>query len=247
MKRIVATIVLLMLLPLSIAATSTPDVITRGKTGTDIYSIQVRLIELGYLNYRATGKFSDMTTNAVRNFQQRNNLPADGQIGAETMRVLFSDEAVRQGANPKFSSATGRAYNGAVTQKGAVSSWEAVSARFPVGSQARITDYNTGEAFTVTRTGGQNNAEVTATTAEDNEVFKHVFGGYSWEHRPVLVEINGTQYAGSLFGMPTGLEMAGSNGMSGSTFLYFNNARSDVYELADEEHVIALTTVTETS
>lgn len=234
------------MVPVSLGATSSPDVITRGETGTDIYSIQVRLIELGYLNYRATGKFSDMTTNAVRNFQLRNSLPADGQIGAETMRVLFSDDAVRQGANPKFSSAVGRAYTGAVSQKGAASSWEAISSLFPVGSQARITDYNTGETFTVTRTGGTNNAEITAVSADDNEAFSYIFGGYSWEHRPVLVEIDGTQYAGSLFGMPTGLEMAGSSGMSGSTFLYFNNARSDILGLADEEHVIAVTTVTET-
>lgn len=229
------------------AGTPAPDVITRGKTGTEIYSIQERLIELGYLNYRATGKFSNMTSNAVRNFQQRNGLPADGQIGAETMRALFSEDAVRQGANPKFSSAVGRAYTGSVVQSAAASTWEAIDAQFPVGSQVTVTDYNTGETFAVVRTGGVNNAEVTAASVQDNDAFLHVFGGYSWEHRPVLVEIGGTQYAGSLFGMPTGLEMAGSSGMSGSTFLYFNNARSDVFQLADEEHVLAITRVTETS
>ncbi|MBD5560753.1 MAG: peptidoglycan-binding protein [Clostridia bacterium] len=247
MKRYVAALLLFMILPLTAAATQSPDVVTRGATGTDIYSIQVRLIDLGYLNYRATGKYSDMTTSAVRSFQQRNGLPADGQIGAETMRVLFSDSAVRQGANPRFSSAVGRAYTGAVSSKGTVSSWDAIDARFPVGSEARITDYNTGESFTVVRTGGINNAEVTAASPQDNETFSYVFGGYSWEHRPVLVEIGGTQYAGSLFGMPTSLEIGGSSGMSGSTFLYFNNARSDVYELADEEHVIAITAVAETA
>lgn len=245
MKRLLAATLLCITALLSVGATGSPDVIAHGETGMDIYSIQVRLIELGYLNYRATGKFSDMTSSAVRSFQQRNHLPADGQIGAETMRLLFSDSAVRQGANPKFSSAVGRAFTGAVTQKGTVSSWDAVDSRFPVGSTVRVTDYNTGESFSMTRTGGLNNAEVTAATAEDNEKFRHVFGGYSWEHRPVLVEIGGTHYAGSLFGMPTGLEMAGGSGMSGSTFLYFNNARSDVFELADEEHVLAITNVTE--
>lgn len=243
MKRLLLLFLLVLLLPLQLGAVSdSPDVITHGETGTDIYAIQVRLIELGYLNYRATGKYSDMTTNAVRSFQQRNGLPADGQTGAETMHVLFSDDAVRQGANPRFSSAVGRAYTGAVREPGVVSSWETIGSFFPVNSQAVITDCNTGETYTVIRTGGINNAEVTAASAQDSEKFSYLFGGYSWEHRPVLVEIDGMRYAGSIFGMPTGLSSGGGSGMPGSTFLYFNNSRSDVYGLADEEHVLAITT-----
>lgn len=239
---------LLILLPLIFgAASASPDVIVRGETGTDIYALQVRLIELGYLNYRPTGKYSDMTTKAVRSFQQRNGLPADGQTGAETMRVLFSDDAVRQGANPAFTSAVGRAFTGSVKELGVVSSWETIDSLFPVGAQAKVTDYNTGESFTVTRTGGTNNAQVTAAAAQDNEKFSYLFGGYSWEHRPVLVEIGGTRYAGSLFGMPTGLSPGSGSGMSGSTFLYFNSSRSDVYELADEEHVLSITTASGTN
>ena len=247
MKRLISVVLLFSLLPMLLGATSaSPGVITGGETGTDIYAIQVRLIDLGYLNYRATGKYSDMTTNAVRSFQQRNGLPADGQTGAETMRVLFSDEAVRQGANPQFSSAVGRAYTGTVREPGVVSSWETIDSFFPVGSEAVITDYNTGDTYTVVRTGGINNAEVTAATAQDNQKFSYLFGGYSWEHRPVLVEIDGMRYAGSIFGMPTGLSGGGASGMPGSTFLYFNNSRSDVYGLTDEEHVLSITTASGT-
>lgn len=232
-------------LAVSVAAAGTSagtGVIEQGGAGTDIYTIQQRLIELGFLNYRATGNFGDITETAVRDFQTANGLPADGQIGIETMRTLFSDEAVRAGANPAFRSAVGRAYTGTVHQDADLSSWDTISDRFPVGSTAHITDYNTGEQFSMRRTGGANNAEVATESARDAEAFEYVFGGFSWEHRPVLVEIGGKTYAGSLFGMPTRLstEGAGSNGV---TFLYFNNSRSDVQGLSDEEHAVSISTV----
>lgn len=222
---------------------SPDDVIEHGETSSTIYGIQQRLIELGYLNYRATGKFSDITQAAVRRFQTANGIPADGQIGTQTRNMLFSEDAIRAGANPQFKSAVGRAYTGEVTEKGTLSSWEAIAERFPIGSTATITDYNTGERFAVRRTGGTLDAEVQTATQDDHDKFEYVFGGYSWEHRPVLVDIGGRTYAASLFGMPTGIGDAGTTGMRGHTFLYFNNSRSDLLGIADEEHTVAITTV----
>lgn len=217
------------------------EVIEHGETNSTIYEIQQRLIDLGYLNYRPTGKFSDITQAAVRKFQQSNELPADGQIGAQTLRALFSDDAVRATRNPAFKSAVGRAYTGTVSDKGILSSWETISTLFPVGTTAMVTDYNTGERFRMRRTGGTLDAEVTTETQEDHEKYEYVFGGYSWEHRPVLVELNGQTYAASLFGMPTGTGDAGTTGMRGHTFLYFNNSKSDLLGIADEEHTVAIT------
>lgn len=245
MRKVAALAASLMLLAgcalLTGASSPTGEVIAHGETSSTIYRIQQRLIDLGYLNYRPTGKFSNITQAAVRRFQTANELPADGQIGAQTRNVLFSDDAVRAGANPQFKSAIGRAYTGTVTEKGTLSSWEAITERFPVGATATITDYNTGERFNVRRTGGTLDAEVVTETQEDHDKFEYVFGGYSWEHRPVLVNIGGRTYAASLFGMPTGDGDAGSTGMRGHTFLYFNNSKSDLLGIADEEHTVAIT------
>lgn len=246
-KAILAVVLLALSVPLALGSADSGDIVSHGQTGTDIYSIQVRLIDLGYLNYRPTGKFSGMTTDAVRNFQRRNNLPADGRIGTETMNALFSEDAVRQGANPSFSSAVGRAYTGTVREKGVLSSWDNISRLFPVGAEAKIIDYNTGGTYVVRRTGGENNAEVTVEDSDDNDLFSYVFGGYSWEHRPVLVEIDGVRYAASMFGMPTRLTHGATGAMSGSTFLYFNNSRSDLYGISDAEHLVAISTVADAS
>lgn len=229
---------------LAMGASSDPDeeVIAQGETSSTIYMIQQRLIDLGYLNYRPTGKFSDITRAAVRRFQTENDIPADGQIGLQTRRALFADDAVRAGANPQFKSPIGRAYTGTVKEKGTLSTWENISEMFPVGATVTITDYNTGERFNMRRTGGVLDAEVVTETQEDHDTFEYVFGGgYSWQHRPVLVDIGGSTYAASLFGMPTGIGDAGTTGMRGHTFLYFNNSRSDLLGLADEEHTVAIT------
>lgn len=211
--------------------------------GFDVYTIQQRLIDLGYLNYRATGNFGDITEEAVRSFQIANNLPADGMIGTETMRILFSADAVRAPANPAFKSAVGRAYTGTVHADAELGAWDTISDRFRVGATASITDYNTGERFSMRRTGGTNNAQVVTESATDAEKFEYVFGGSSWEHRPVLVDINGVTYAGSLFGMPTRLGGSSDSGMSGVTFLYFNNSSSDIFGLSDEEHDVSITAI----
>lgn len=225
------------------SAAGATEVIEAGETGTDIYTIQQRLIELGFLNYRATGNFGDITKDAVRDFQAANSLPADGQIGAETMRVLFSDTAARAPMNSAFKSAVGRAYTGAVKTKAELSSWDEISSDFPVGTPARVTDYNTGEVFELRRTGGTNNAEVVTQSQDDLDKFEYVFGGFSWEHRPVLVTIGDRTYAASLFGMPTRISQDTGSTMSGVTFLYFNNSRSDVQGLNDEEHAVSITAV----
>lgn len=249
MKRIrnacAAVLVLVLAWACSVAyASSAPNVIEAGEAGTDIYTIQQRLIDLGFLNYRATGNFGDITREAVRDFQTANGLPADGQIGTETMRLLFSDSAERAQRNPAFRSAVGRAYTGTVSAQGELSSWESIDREFSVGKTAQVTDYNTGEQFALRRTGGTNNAEVVTESASDAETFEYVFGGYSWEHRPVLVEIGGRTYAASLFGMPTQTGGTGGSTMSGVTFLYFNNSRSDIHGLGDEEHAVSITAVT---
>ena len=63
-----------------------------GITGTDVREIQARLKELDYLT-KVTDYFGDETEAAVKEFQSRNGLTADGSVGAKTKDVLFSDQA----------------------------------------------------------------------------------------------------------------------------------------------------------
>ena len=59
-----------------------------GMSGNDVYALQERLIELRYLTGVADGVFGYETQSALIEFQKNNNLTADGQAGASTLRKL---------------------------------------------------------------------------------------------------------------------------------------------------------------
>jgi len=66
--------------------------VSLGITGTDVQELQKQLQELGYLKSGATGYFGTDTEQAVKDFQKRNGLTVDGNVGANTREVLYSDD-----------------------------------------------------------------------------------------------------------------------------------------------------------
>jgi len=68
----------------------------KGEYVWDVYLLQEKLLELGYLQYHEpTGFYGDSTTSAVYFFQLQHGLTADGVAGVETQRMLYSDAAER--------------------------------------------------------------------------------------------------------------------------------------------------------
>lgn len=63
--------------------------------GEDVRAVQDRLYQLGYLAEKSsvTGYFGDLTEEAVKSFQQNNDLTADGKIGAFTFEALYGQDA----------------------------------------------------------------------------------------------------------------------------------------------------------
>ncbi|ARC85139.1 hypothetical protein [Clostridium argentinense] len=80
--------------------------------------------------------------------------------------------------------------------------WGEAQYLYPIGSVAEIEDIYTGKTFKMKRTFGTNHADVEALTSNDTEVIKSIWGGFSWERRPIIVKINGRRIAASMAGMP---------------------------------------------
>jgi len=77
----------------STAAASTGETLELGSEGSAVRALQTRLKKLGYYNGSIDGSFGAGTENAVKSFQQRNGLTADGKAGNATLNKLYSDDA----------------------------------------------------------------------------------------------------------------------------------------------------------
>ena len=62
--------------------------LTRGDRGAAVTELQKGLAALGFATGRPDGTFGATTEAAVVDFQQSNNLPPDGIVGNETVRLL---------------------------------------------------------------------------------------------------------------------------------------------------------------
>lgn len=70
------------------------DSMREGDEGQDVFTMQERLYALGYLAEGPTGTFGQATTAAVKAFQQRNALEADGIAGQQTVAAMYATGAV---------------------------------------------------------------------------------------------------------------------------------------------------------
>lgn len=65
-------------------------VLTPGMKGGAVRWLQARLAELGYLKAGApTEQFDELTTDAVRAFQQANGIPQSGEVAPETLIAIY--------------------------------------------------------------------------------------------------------------------------------------------------------------
>lgn len=80
--------------------------------------------------------------------------------------------------------------------------WKSARYVFTTGSVATVKDVYTGRTFKIKRTMGTNHADCEALTREDADIIKDIWGGYSWDVRPVHIYVDGRVLAASMSGMP---------------------------------------------
>lgn len=72
-----------------------------GDYGTDVKNMQARLAKLNYLSSaNATGYFGEITEDAVKAFQKRAGLSADGKVGGVTLTMMNSSSAKKAASAP---------------------------------------------------------------------------------------------------------------------------------------------------
>lgn len=66
--------------------------VKEGMSGDDVSAMQLQLVDMGYMR-KTTGYYGDETKAAMKEFQSRNGLSADGLAGEKTYEMLYSPDA----------------------------------------------------------------------------------------------------------------------------------------------------------
>lgn len=141
--------------------------------------------------------------------------------------------------------------------------WKDGRAVFAVNTVAEVTDLYTGRSFKVKRTMGTNHADAEALTKGDTDIIKSIWGGFSWNRRPVILNISGRRLAASMSAMPhagidsaplnaivsnrsgdfgrgENLDAVKGNGMDGHIDIHFLNSTRHMDSKKDPEHQAAV-------
>ncbi|MBR0081533.1 MAG: peptidoglycan-binding protein [Clostridia bacterium] len=157
MKRLILIGLFCILFCTVTAADDSFELLKNGSEGEPVVRVQERLFDLGYYTYKPTGSYYTVTRSAVMDYQSESGLGADGTIGEETYRALFSDTAVRKPFRAVIS--LGYTAQGANLRRGTAQRWEIVKTLLEEGNTYSITNAYTGESCTLLYEGGENHAE----------------------------------------------------------------------------------------
>lgn len=236
----------------TVALTRTPEpvnpyedlLLKDGDSGDDVISLQMRLRDLGYYNYKITGDFGSVTAQAVRDFQEDNRLKQDGVVGGQTAQLLYANGATRSLYNRRIPTPTPKPTPSPTPKTGSSSSrygiieeWSVINKLAPRGSTFTVKDFYTGITYTCYRMGGHKHMDVEPKTKEDTAKMKKSMGGkWTWVRRPLLVKIKGKWYAASLYGEPHGQQTIKNNNMDGQVCIHFLNSRTHGSNIKDPDH-----------
>ena len=101
------TVLALVIAMATVTALAAPTVLRLGSSGEQVRTLQSKLKQWGYYSGSVDGVFGSQTQEAVKYFQRRNGLTADGVVGSATAAAL--------GMNLGSSSASSSASSGSVS------------------------------------------------------------------------------------------------------------------------------------
>lgn len=141
--------------------------------------------------------------------------------------------------------------------------WKEGKDAFPVGTVAEVKDVQTDKTFKIKRTMGTNHADCEALTIEDTNIIKSIWGGFTWDIRPIHILVDNRILAASMAAMPhagidsapayavinnrsqgygrgENLDVVKNNGMDGHFDIHFLNSTRHKDGKIDSRHQAAI-------
>ena len=198
------------------------DSLRKGATGTAVKTLQTNLKKLGFYTAYVDGSFGATTESAVKAFQRKYGLTADGVAGSATLKKIES--VVASASSGKITTERLDWFNGGKYV-------------IPNGAVFQIKDVSTGLIFSARRQSGGNHMDAEPLTAEDTAILKKINGGtFSWRRRAVLVKYNGHVYAASIYSEPHGTNTILDNNFDGQFCLHFYGSKTHGTDRVDADH-----------
>ena len=210
----------------------------RGSSGDAVKKLQEQLIRLGYMTGKADGKFGAKTYEALIAFQRANKLTPDGVAGSKTMEKLESSDAVAAKSNESPKETETKTPTKVTTDVALTPSadrvqyanWytttKAVCRKYPY---ATIYDFQTGISWQAHIFSLGAHADYEPLSAADTSKMLKVFGGNTWNPRPVwVVFADGSIYIATTHSSPHGVQHRTDNNFDGHTCLHFPRTQEQV-------------------
>jgi len=202
------------------------DPCSPGDKGDAVKWVQKKLKNLGYYTGSIDGDYGNGTKSAVKAFQKRNGLTANGVANKKTIAKLGSSSA-------KEASSGGGGSSSYTTE---TLNWNKSPNKIPHHATFQVKDCKTGKVFNVKRWTGANHMDCEPLTASDTKIMKSIYGHWSWKRRAILVKYNGHVYAASMNGMPHGTQTIKDNNFDGHFCIHFLNSKTHGSKKVDKEH-----------
>jgi uncharacterized protein YgiM (DUF1202 family) len=192
------------------------SLLKQGMSGAEVSKMQKKLRDRGFFAGSITGYFGDQTVEAIKAFQGKAKMHADGVAGEKTLEVLYSDNDIKTTASERAG----------IKGKVLLTPWDKMQNILKKGMYFRITDVKTGLSWRAYRFGGWWHADSEPATAKDTAIYKKVYGGHwSWNRRAVWVTVGSHTYAASIHGMPHMVDVIRNNDFPGHMCVHFLHSK----------------------
>ena len=202
-----------------------------GDTGATVTWIQQTLKALGFYSGDVTGHYGTKTEAAVKSFQSKRGLTADGIVGSKTLAELqgSGSSGGSSGEAPKVNIGA-TIYN---------LKWFDAKANGTLGRiglvakhKAKLTDLRTKKSMNIYIQSAGNHLDVEPLTASDTQTLCSMFGVSSasnigYQARPMLITSDtGKQLVCSIYGTPHGQQYITDNNYPGQFCLHFWDSKT---------------------
>lgn len=192
-----------------------------GQSGNAVTDLQKMLKELGYTD-SVTGYYGVTTASAVKEFQKKTGLTANGIANDATVKKIKDAYNLLQKTKLK-------------TEK--LDWFKNGKATFAGRPIIQVKDVRTGLVFNAKVLYGTNHLDVEPLTAADTAILLQINGGeFSWRRRPMLVKHNGHVYAASIYSEPHGQQTIYNNNFDGQFCLHFFGSKTHGTDEVKRDH-----------